>query len=695
MLNLLLLLGAFSGPVLGVLRGSPRSSSYVPAAFTILAAVCGLFLSFNILNAGGKSSTAAISLKAPNLIPWINFSFFLDGLAAFFLLIISLMALATSVYSIGYNKEFYKRNVGVLGLCMNLFILSMIGVVSADNALVFLIFWEMMTLASYFLVVYEYEKVESVRAGLIYIVMAHAGTAFIVAAFLFLYKWYGSFDFVVLRASVANLSGGSKDLLFVLFLLGFGMKAGVVPLYIWLPRAHPAAPSSASALMSGVMIKVAIYGLMRMVMDLLGGGRVALLLPGGATASDGGSLWWGVVVLVVASASAVLGILYALVECDLKRLLAYCSVENIGVILMGVGASMVFSSMGESGPARVALVAGLFHTLNHSIFKGLLFLGAGSVVFGTHIKNIEELGGLIKKMPWTALCFLIGAVSISGLPPFNGFVSKWFTFQGLLMGVGVTEGGMRVVFPVVAIILGFSSALTASCFVKAFGMTFLALPRSEHARHAVEVPLSMRLGMGMLAALCLLLGVMPQYMLGLVDGVASTILHTRAPFGNSYDWLTLIPLTPGGASALSGFSPQWVFLLLLAFTGGLLLVMGIPYRKARLGETWGCGIPALIPRMEYTATAFSKPFMIIFRDLYRTTEDIEKIASPAPLQPHFIRIRRRSESVGPIFERYFYEPLVQVVMAISNKMQILQSGSIHMYLLYFFITLIVLIFWIK
>ena len=334
LLNLLLLFGAFSGPVLGVLRGSPRSSNYVSSAFTILAAVCGLFLSFSILSAGGKSSTATLSLKAPNLIPWINFSFFLDGLAAFFILIISLLALATSVYSIGYNKEFYKKNVGVLGLCMNLFILSMIGVVSADNALVFLIFWEMMTLASYFLVVYEYEKVESVRAGLIYIVMAHAGTAFIVAAFLFLYKWHGSFDFTVLRASVTNLSGGPKDLLsvlfllvtpwgnysiyipgpkdllFVLFLLGFGVKAGIVPLHIWLPRAHPAAPSSASALMSGVMIKVAIYGLVRMVIDILGGG----------------SPWWGVAVLVIASASAVLGVLYALVEHDLKRLLAYHSV---------------------------------------------------------------------------------------------------------------------------------------------------------------------------------------------------------------------------------------------------------------------------------------------------------------------------------------------------------------------------------
>ncbi|MFN3467855.1 MAG: proton-conducting transporter membrane subunit, partial [Candidatus Brocadiales bacterium] len=395
----------------------------VSSAFTLLAAVCGLFLSFSILSTG-----ICLSIKVLNLIPWVSFSFLLDGLAAFFILIISLLALAVSIYSIGYNREFYKRNVGLLGMGINLFVLSMIGVVSTDNALVFLIFWEMMTLVSYFLVVYEYEKVESVRAGLIYVVMAHAGTAFIVAAFLFLYRWSGSFDFAAFRVSATNLSGGLKDLLFVLFLLGFGMKAGVVPLHIWLPMAHPAAPSSVSALMSGVMIKVAIYGLVRMVMDLLGEG----------------SLWWGVAVLAVASASAVLGVLYALVEHDLKRLLACHSVENIGIILMGVGAGMVFSSMGANEPAGVVLVAGLFHTLNHALFKGLLFLGAGSVVYSTHTKNIEEMGGLIKKMPWTALFFLIGAVSISGLPPFNGFVSEWFTFQGLLMGFGREEGGMKI-----------------------------------------------------------------------------------------------------------------------------------------------------------------------------------------------------------------------------------------------------------
>ncbi|HHT9152415.1 MAG TPA: hydrogenase 4 subunit B [Candidatus Hypogeohydataceae bacterium YC40] len=665
--NLLLLLGALAGPLL---RRSPSRSSYTASAFTLLAGICGLFLSFNILSTG-----KCLSLKFPNLIPWISFSFFLDGLAAFFLLVISLLAVVISIYSIGYNSEFYKRGVGLLGLGINLFLLSMIGVVSADNALVFLIFWEMMTLFSYLLVVYECEKEESVKAGLIYIIMAHAGTAFIIAGFLFLYRWSGSFDFAVFRTSASNLSGGLKDLLFALFLLGFGMKAGIVPLHIWLPRAHPAAPSSVSALMSGVMIKVAIYGLVRMVMDLLGGG----------------SLWWGVTVLAIASASAVLGVLYALVEHDLKRLLAYHSVENIGIILMGVGASMVFVSVGAHGPAGVALVAGLFHTLNHALFKGLLFLGAGSVVYSTHIKNIEELGGLVKKMPWTALFFLVGAVSICGLPPFNGFVSEWITFQGLLVGFGHLDGSVKVFLPVVAVVLGFSSALAASCFVKAFGMTFLALPRSEHARHAVEVPLSMRLSMGILAALCFLLGVMPQYMLSLTGGVVSTLLHTEVSFGSGYGWLTLAPLQ----LKLSGFSPLGVFLIVLAFTGGLFIALGIPYRKALFGETWGCGIPALVPRMEYTATAFSKPFIIIFRDLYKTTEDVERIASPAPLQPHFIRIRRHRESAGHIFERYLYEPLIQAVMNISNKVKILQPGSIHLYLLYIFITLIVLLFWAK
>lgn len=667
LLNVLLLLGAFSGILQ---RSLPKSCSHLSSILAILAALCGLFLSFNILSSGGD-----LSLDVPSLIPWVNLCFRLDGLAAFFLLVTSLLTLAISFYSIDYNTEFHKRNVGLLGAGINLFIFSMIGTISANNCLVFLVFWEMMTLVSYFLVVYEYEKEESTKAGIIYIVMAHAGTAFIVVAFLFLYRWCGTFDFTTLRASTTNLPGGLRDVLFAFFLLGFGTKAGIVPLHIWLPRAHPAAPSSVSALMSGVMIKIAIYGLIRMVMDILGEG----------------TLWWGIAILVVASASAVLGVLYAVVQNDLKRLLAYSSLENIGIILMGIGASIVFSSTGTHGPAKIALVAGLFHTLNHAIFKGLLFLGAGSVVFRTHVRNIEELGGLIKKMPWTALFFLVGSVSVCGLPPFNGFVSEWFTFQGLLMGFGLLHGGTKLLLPVVAIFLGFSSAVTAGCFVRAFGMTFLAMPRSEHARHVVEVPLSMRLSMGILAALCLLLGILPQYALGLLGGVASAILHVEAPVGTGHDWLTSTPIQ----LTLSGISPQCTIILLLTFTGGLLFVMGIPYKKSVLVETWGCGIPALSPKMEYTATAFSKSFMIIFRNLYEITEDVEKIASPAPRQPHFTKIKKYTVLSAHIFEGYLYEPIVRGVMRFSKKVQAIQSGSIHLYLLYIFITLIVLLFWAK
>ena len=671
LMNLLLLLGTFSGLIL---RGSPRICSYVSSAFTALAAVCGLFLSGNILSTG-----KAFSFNLPGLIPWVDFAFFLDNVAAFFLLIISLLTLAISIYSIGYNEEHYhKRDVGLLCIGINLFILSMIGVVTANSAMIFLIFWETMTLVSYFLVVYEYEKEESVSAGFIYILMAHAGTAFILTAFLLLYRHSGSLDFTAFRTSAGDLPGGLKDLLFVFFFIGFGIKAGIVPLHIWLPKAHPAAPSNVSALMSGVMIKVAVYGLIRMVMDVLGGG----------------SMWWGGVILVVASVSAVFGILYALVENDIKKLLAYSSIENIGIILMGVGASMVFSSVGLHGPALIALTAGLLHALNHALFKGLLFLSAGSVVYSSHARNIEELGGLIKKMPWTALFFLTGAVSICGLPPFNGFVSEWFTFQGLLMGFGALEGGSKVFLPMVAIVLCLSSALAAACFVKAFGITFLAMPRSEHARHALEVPLFMRLGMGILAVLCLLLGVLPQYILGPIGNVASTLIHAEVYVGIngvSSDLFTLAPLKLN----LSSFSPQGVFLLLLTLMGGLLLILGIPYKKTVLGETWGCGIPALLPKMEYTATAFSKPFMIIFRDIYDITEDVEKIASPTPLQPHFVRITRYRASVGHIFDRYFYELILQAVMAVSSRMQVIQTGSMHLYLLYIFVTLIVLLFWAR
>jgi hydrogenase-4 component B len=667
LLNACFLLGALVGPGL---NRYPRASSLCSNVFTLLGSLCGLWLSLRILG-GGET----FAIKAPALIPWVEFSFFIDGLAAFFVLVVSILSFAFSLYSLDYNKEYYGRNVGLLGFGANLFLLSMVWVLSANDALAFLIFWELMTLVSYFLVVYEYEKEESVRAGLIYLIMAHVGSAFITVSFLVLYKLTSSFSFDDFRTASAGLPSNLKDIVFVSFFLGFGTKAGIIPLHIWLPRAHPAAPSSISALMSGVMIKTAIYGMARVIFDVLGVG----------------SLWWGVLILVLACASAFLGMLYALMEHDLKRLLAYSSVENVGIILIGLGAAVVFKASGHPQAAVLSLMAGLFHVLNHAIFKGLLFFGSGAVLVSTHSKDIEELGGLIKKMPWTALSFLIGSISISALPPFNGFVSEWLMFQGLLLGFGLPETLLKVFMPVCAVVLVFSSALAGSCFVKAFGITFLGLARSAHATKAQEVPLMMRLGMGLLALLCLILGVFPQLVLSPLSMVSSSLLHGEAGLSlKGYGWLTLTPVK----GSLSSISPSLVFVLLTAILVLTVIVLRVAFGKVveRIGETWGCGIPLLKPRMEYTATAFSKPFLIIFSSIYKPTEDVEVIASPVPEQPHFNRIKAYKGSIVHVFDKFIYEPLVEKIMRLSQRVQALQAGSLHLYLLYIFVTLIVLLF---
>lgn len=669
-MNVCFLLGAVAGVVL---NRYPKTSILSSNFFTLAGSMCGLLLSAHVLGYG-----EGWALKGPTFIPWVRFDFFLDGFAAFFILVISILALAFSLYSLGYNQEYYDRHVGFLGFGGNLFLLSMVWVISANNALAFLIFWELMTLVSYFLVVYEYEKEESVRAGLIYLIMAHAGTALIMVSFFVLYKLTGSFSFDAFRTAGAGLPAYLKDIIFICCFLGFGTKAGIVPLHIWLPMAHPAAPSNISALMSGVMIKTAIYGMVRVTFDILGIG----------------SLWWGVLVLVVACASAFLGVLYALMEHNLKRLLAYHSVENIGIILIGMGAALVFKATGHPQAAALSLIAGLFHVLNHAIFKGLLFFGSGAVLFSTHTKDIEELGGLVKRMPWTAFFFLIGSIAISAFPPFNGFVSEWLMFQGLLMGFSVSEVWLKVFLPFCAIILVFSSALAASCFVKAFGITFLGQARTASAVRAQEVPLVMRLGMGLLAVLCLFLGVLPQCVLPALSAISSQMLHQEEGlFLGDYSWLNLAPVS-GSLSAVSPSTALVAVGAVLAFTViALRLVFG---RAAEhIGETWACGIPVLKPRMEYTATAFSKPFLVIFKSIYKPTEDVQMIASPVPKQPHFSRIKKYEHSVELIFDKYLYKPAVEKTISISRKVQAIQAGSIHLYLMYIFVTLLVLLFTVR
>jgi hydrogenase-4 component B len=434
--------------------------------------------------------------------------------------------------------------------------------------------------------------------------------------------------------------------------------------------AHPVAPSHVSALMSGVLIKMGVYGMLRVTIDLLGGGPV----------------WWGGLVLGLGTVSALLGVLYALMEHDLKRLLAFHSVENIGIIFIGIGAGLMFQSYGLMTLATLGIVAGLYHTINHACFKGLLFLGAGSVLHATGTRNMEEMGGLIKRMPRTALFFLVGACAISALPPLNGFASEWLVFQALLGGSAIPQPEVAVIMPIAVAMLALASGLCAACFVKAFGIAFLAIPRSPEAERAHEAPLSMQAGMASLALMCAALGLAPAAAVRAI-GSALSGLERFAPADVGF---TLgLPLRAPGT--VGEMSPP-----LLAL--GLLLLLGLVplgFRLARtdlrlrVGDTWGCGRIGQTPRMEYTATAFAEPLRRVFAELYRPSRDLSIDFHPE--SKYFVQsIEYRSE-IHPWFERVFYDPLVRVLGAAAGWVRRLQGGSVHLYLVYMTVALLVLL----
>jgi hydrogenase-4 component B len=645
------------GAVLSIIfNKTDRLSSNDAFISASIASIFGIVFSFSVIF--GKTYTHSISGSS-----FLNFAFVVDKLSAFFILVISIAALAVSIYSIGYVREYFgKKNIGYLGFLYNIFILSMILVVTASNAVMFLIVWELMSIVSYFFVIFEHEKPENRKAGFIYIVMTHIGTGFIILSFLILAGGSGSFNFDSM--SNVTLPPLLKDLAFLFALIGFGTKAGIVPLHIWLPYAHPAAPGNVSALMSGVMIKTAIYMIIRVSFDFLGAS----------------SMWWGVALLIIASASALLGVMYALMEHDMKRLLAYHSVENIGIILIGVAVAMIFMSLGYPELAAIGLIAGLYHAMNHAVFKSLLFMGAGSLIYSTHTKNIEEMGGLIKKMPWTALFFLIGSISISALPPFNGFVSEWLTFQAQLQSINLSDNITKIAILSSGAALALTSALAAACFVKAFGISFLALPRSEHAGHAKEVPKSMLFGMAFLSVLCLALGVLPFYFVGILDDIASPLVGTSVISKITFD----LSIATGAGS----ISTVWLFLLLFIFLPiPLILAFAAGGRTGtKTYETWGCGQPATTCRNEYTATAFSKPIRMWFGNIYRPHREIHTTYAGSP----YIKESFAFESeITPIFEKYLYSPVVWIALALSRVLRVIQTGSIQLYLLYILITLVI------
>src|ERR1700757_3830179 len=636
------------------------SSALAGAVFGGLAAVLGIL------------QRTPVHWSVPSGIPLFAYTFNYDALSGFFNLILAILAAAVSVYSFSYLKEFEgKRNIGFFGFFFHLLLLSLTIVFTSADAFLFLIGWEVMALVAYGLVTFYHEDRETRRAGLLYIVMAHVDAGFLLLGFPLLMHVSGSADFASFPTAALQLSSTQQAAAFVLFFLGFGIKAGVIPFHIWLPAAHPVAPSNISALLSGIVIKAGIYGMARIFLDGLG------VLPS----------WAGLSVLIVGVASAVLGVLYALMEHDLKRLLAYHSIENIGIILIGLGAALVFRVAGHPQLAGVALIAALFHTLNHAIFKCLLFLGAGSVLHSTGTRNMEELGGLIRPMPVTAFCFLIGAVAISGLPPLNGFVSEWLTYQSLLAGYGATGGLTRILFPLAGSMLALTGALAAACFVKAFAITFLALPRGAEASHAHEAPRTMLIGMGWLTLACVGLGLGVTWFLPVFSALTQQLLGqsvgSNLILGRGFVLST--GLRQGGtvSTAVIGIG-----LLVLIAAATVLVSMGTNRFGRRRGPVWDCGLPGLSEENEYTATAFSKALRMIFSVLYKLRREIQAVFDISRDFPKEIRFESEIE---PTFEKRLYAPLQEFIFRVSARMRTIQAGSIHAYLAYIFVTLVLLL----
>ncbi len=595
-------------------------------------------------------------------------------LSALFVLLISVVAALASVYGGAYVAHFPAAKRRAVLTLTPLFVLSMTLVPLAADLAAFLIAWEAMSLTSYALVLTDGERPEVVRAGYVYLVMTHAGAVCLLAAFLLLTNATGSMDFAVWAGAAPTLALGLRSAIFVLILLGFGSKAALVPLHVWLPRAHPVAPSHVSGLMSGVMLKVAVYGLILVGFTVLGPGP----------------LWWGLLVLGLGLLSSVLGVLYALMEHDLKRLLAYHSVENVGIIAMGLGVALIGQHAHLALLSLVALVAALYHTVNHALFKTALFLDAGSVQYAGVGRNLDRMGGLLARMPWSAISMLVAAASISGLPPFNGFVSEWLTYQSLVHLAA--EGGPLLALCAFAgvLALALTGGLAAACFVKVSGVGLLGRPRTEHAARSREVPPAMYVPALILAGLCLGLGLLPGVVAAPFAAVAAAVLHTGTALPGTGTTAVLVALPWGGARIGPGAFAAIALAVAVLVT--VALAAGRRSRPApEVRAPWACGGEIGLPS-QYSATAYAKPFRQVFGLIYRPVRSVQVESAVHP----FFRTRVEYEGgITPIFDRYAYAPLRAGVLALARRGRRLQSGSLRLYLGYILVTLVLLLTFVR
>lgn len=668
---LLVVFGFFSLGAVGSLlfQKFPRLSNIWGHGCAALGSLAGMLLSLWVL-IGEKT----VSLKIATLFPFLELSLRINAFAAFFMLVVSTIALFASLYGIGYMAHYYgKYNIGMFGFFYNVFIASMLLVFSAQHALYFLVLWEIMSLASYMLVTFEYHEEENIKAGFTYFAMTHAATACITFAFLLLYRASGSFDFDVMRGVAVHLPVALQMSLLALALVGFGTKAGIIPLHVWLPKAHPAAPAHVSALMSGVMIKTGIFMIIRFFFEF-----IPVQNP-----------WIGAILLLIGAVTSFLGVLYALGETDLKRLLAYSSIENIGIILLGIGCALMFGSLGLSSLMILALIAALYHIANHAVFKALLFFGVGSVAHATHTRNIEKYGGLIKRMPMTAFCFLIGAMAISGLPPFNGFVSEWMTFQSLFAGIKSSSLSFALVFIAGITSLAFTGGLAAACFVRALGISFLARARSKESEHAHESSPIMLVGMAGLAILSLVLGVCAGSVVPVLSRIATSVTGV-------YDTNAFV--ANGAMIAVRNNFAELSMPMIAIILIGLLIVVAFIVscvtfrRKVTRNITWDCGSP-LTARMEITATGFSRSLLTIFKALARPTKQVH--TEYADAHRYVATMRSVELGVHDVYESHMYGPLSSVFERISRTAKKIQSGNVNAYILYIGLTVAALFVWIS
>jgi hydrogenase-4 component B len=662
---LALFLAIAGGALALILNRSARAAALVSGLSAFAAALVGLVCGLQVMLSG-----QGFEIQLASGFSFASFVLHVDPLSAFMVVVICFLSGAVGLYSIGYLEEYREKSPGVLGGLINWFIASMLLVVTSWNAFYFLIFWEVMTLTSYFLVVYEQDK-PSLRAGFLYFLVAHGGTALIMLAFLLLYSQAGSFDFADFHGLA--LTPGLASLIFVFAFIGFAAKAGAVPLHFWLPEAHSAAPSNVSALLSGVMIKTAIFMIVRVCVEFLGAG----------------TWWWGFTVLLVGVISTVLGPIYALTQHDIKRLLAFHSVEYIGIILMGVGAGMLGMALNQPVVAAIGLMAAFYHLLNHAVFKGLLFLGAGSVIYRTHTRNMEELGGLAKLMPWTSVLFLIGGVAISAVPPLNGFVSKWFIYQSLF-GLSINGGVLdRALAPLFAALLAMAGASTAMCIVKAYGVTFLGPARTAHAEHAREVPSSMIWGKGILALGSVLFGLGAALIAPQIGAAVTAVIQGPA--------LTLAAGTqvfPGNAAQAVLDLPVVALILALLLLVPMIVVAVFGGAKAgrRADATpWAAGYRYSAP-MAVAPRSFGQPIQTLFHWLHLPNvtfnEHDHRFGASSPKYFRQISFKAGLEDV---WQRFLLNPISQAVEWASNRIQVLQSGNLRLYVLYIIVMLAALL----